>query len=78
MSSMKKTIEKKEFKPMSYDKYTLPDREALARVVDPDAWSYFDSGAGQRYDVDLLRFDQWKQSSLAKADAIIALIENNS
>ena len=25
MSSMKKTIEKKEFKPMSYDKYTLED-----------------------------------------------------
>ena len=25
MSSMKKTIEKKELKPMSYDKYTLED-----------------------------------------------------
>lgn len=57
---------------------SLPDREAVARVVDPDAWAYFDSGAGQRYDTDLLRFDQWKQSSLAKADAIIALIENYS
>ena len=64
---MKKEIE-------MVDVQSVVAREAVARIIDPEAWAYFDSGAGQRYDVDLLRFDQWKQSSLAKADAILALI----
>lgn len=52
----------------------MPDREALARVIDPEAWAYFDTGAGQHYGTDLLRFERWKQSSLTKADAILAML----
>jgi hypothetical protein len=50
-----------------------PDLEAVARVIDPDAWAYFDTDAGQHNTTDLLRFDAWKQSSLRKAKAILAL-----
>ena len=64
---MKKEIE-------MVDVQSVVAREAVARIIDPEAWAYFDSGAGQRYDTDLLRFDQWKQSSLAKADAILAML----
>jgi len=51
-----------------------PDREAVARIIDPDAWAYFDVPQEQRHDQEALsRFDAWKSSSLAKADAILAL-----
>lgn len=51
-------------------------REEIARVIDPDAWAYFDTDAGQHNGVDLLRFAAWKQSSLRKADQCLALLHS--
>lgn len=45
--------------------------EAVARIIDPDAWAYFDHDAGQHSTTDLLRFSAWKQSSIRKAKAAI-------
>lgn len=44
---------------------STPEREAIARLSDPNAWACFDAD-------DLMRFDAWKQSSLRKAEAIIS------
>ena len=52
-----------------------PSREEVARIIDPDAWAYF--GTGHHNSADLLRFDAWKQSSLRKADDILARIKGD-
>lgn len=47
--------------------------EKIARVVDSDAWAYFDRDGGQHNATDLLRFEARKQRSVRKAREIIAL-----
>lgn len=42
----------------------LPDREAIARAIDPDAWA--------RWDSTLFESMDWRES-LEKADAVLAL-----
>jgi hypothetical protein len=49
-------------------------REKVARIIDPEAWLYFDR-PGEKTTADILRFDTWKQSSLRKADSLLALPE---
>ena len=51
------------------------DREAVARIIDPAAWGVLDGTIPQlpMTAKDRDRFDAWKQSSLRKADAILAL-----
>ena len=50
----------------------VPDREAIARVIDPDSWSR--AGAlAQREEIPACE-SHYTQASLAKADAIIAML----
>ncbi len=54
----------------------LADRlvEQIARIIDPEAWAYFDgTPAGQRNTTDLLRYEAWQHSSLRKARKILSL-----